>query len=111
MKDKSYSLVEIRFDPAPFRGAPVLTLSDKKNKTLINTIRWFEENKKDLFKDISSIKECKIYFNGHRLKMKFNHKEKGVTIRYLDSNLFINLRNEFEKYMIDKFKLSVIPGV
>lgn len=111
LKDNSYSLVEIRFDPAPFRGAPVLTLSDKKNKTLINTIRWFEENKKDLFKDISSIKECKIYFNGHRLKMKFNHKEKGVTIRYLDSTLFINLRKEFEKYMIEKFKLSVIPGV
>lgn len=111
LKDSSYPLVEIRFDPAPFRGAPVLTLSDKKNKTLINTVRWFEENKKDLFKDLSSIKECKIYFNGHRLKMKFNYNEEGVSIRYLDSNLFINLRKEFEKDMIDKFKLSVIPGV
>ena len=111
LKDETYPLVEIRFDPAPFRGAPVLTLSDKKNKTLINTIRWFDENKKDLFNEISSIKECKIYFNEHRLKMKFNHKGDGVAIRYLDSNLLIKLRNEFEEYMMDKFKLSVIPGV
>ncbi len=111
LKDDSYPLVEIRFDPAPFMGAPVLTLSDKKNKALIHTIRWFKENKKDLFKDINLIKECKIYFNGHRVKMKFNHKEDGVAIHYLDSTLFIDLRNEFEKYMIDNFKLSVIPGV
>jgi len=111
LKEESYPLVEIRFDPAPFKGAPRLTLSDKKNQTLNDTIRWFEENKKNLFIDISSIKECKIFFNGHRLKIKLNHKEEGIAIRYLDSNLSINLRNEFEKYMMDKFKLSVIPGV
>ncbi len=111
IKEESVPLVEVRFDPAPFKGAPILILSDKKNQSLKPTIKWFEENKKNLFKDISIIKDCKIYFNRHRLKIKFSYNEEGMSIRYLDSNLQIDLRKEFEKFMLEKFKLTVIPGV
>ncbi len=110
IEEETFPLVEIRLDPAPFKGTSVLTLSDKKNKSLKTTLRWFGENKKDFFKDISSIVECKIYFNKHRLKMKFKYKEEGIAIRYLDNTLQINLRNEFERDMLEKFNLTVIPG-
>lgn len=111
LTDESFPLVEIRFEPAPFKDAPVLVLSDKKNKSLKTTIKWFKENNKDLFKDISTIIECKVYFNKHRLKIKFKQKEEGIAIHYLDSNIQIDLRKEFEKSIFEKFNLRVIPGV
>ncbi len=111
LTDESFKLVEIRFEPAPFKEAPVLVLSDKKNKSLKNTIKWFKENNKDLFRDLSTIIECKVYFNKHRIKIKFKQKEDGITIRYLDSNIQIDLRQEFEKSILEKFNLRVIPGL
>ncbi|MHA1756189.1 MAG: hypothetical protein ACTSVV_05415 [Promethearchaeota archaeon] len=110
VEEKSCPLVEIRIDPAPFREAPVFTISDKKNKSLKSIIEWFKKNRKDLFEDINTIVECKIYFNKHRLKLKFEHKEEGITIRYLDSTIPIDLRNKFEQYMLDKFNLYISPG-
>jgi len=111
IKDETFPLVEIRLDPAPFKEAPVFTISEKKNKSLKSTIIWFEENNKDLLNEISAIVECKIYFNKHRLKIKFKNKEEGIAIKYSDNTLQIDLRNEFEQYMYEKFNLSVIPGV
>ncbi len=111
LTDKSFPLVEIRFEPAPFKEAPVLALSDKKNKSIKSTIKWFKENNKDLFKDITTIAECKVYFNKHRLKIKFKQIDDGIAIHYLDSNIQIDLRKEFEKSMLEKFNLRIIPGI
>lgn len=111
LKEKAYPIVELRFEPAPFKGAPTMMLSNRNNKNLKDTLKWFEENRKNLFEDLSSIRECKIYFNKHRIKILFHHEEEGIAIRYLDSTLLIDERNEFEKYMMNNYNLLVIPGV
>jgi hypothetical protein len=110
LKDEYHPLVEIRFELAPFAESPTLILSDNKNNPLTRTIQWFKEHQKDLFGAIDIIKECKIYFNNHRVELKFRHEEEGIAINYLDNTLFIEQRKEFEKFMKEEFKLEVIPG-
>jgi len=111
LESHSSPLIEIRFEPSPIRGGPLLMLSDRNNKSLRNAFRWFMEKRVDLLKDISIVKECKIYYKKHRLRLKLECVEDGIIIRYVDKNLVIHERNKFERFMKEKYGLGVIPGV
>ncbi|MHA1343700.1 MAG: hypothetical protein ACTSQG_06920 [Promethearchaeota archaeon] len=112
LQSRSFPLIEIKLNPAPIRGGPILCLANESNRGLRNPLRWFKDNSKDLLEDIFLVKECKIYFKGHRIRIVFNHTREGIQVGYSDYNLNnIEDRIEFEEFMAKKFNIMVMSGV
>jgi len=100
--DNELSWVELVVGNTPLLGAPGMTLTDRRSRTIGPAIKQFEQNNGYVVAALDNIESIKVFYRKKRVKLileKVEESDEEYVMRYTDHQLNPTERRSFEDYM------------